>query len=193
MEAPEGTDARASVPSSSRTSTSTVGLPRESRISRPNTSMMTLIECLLVGCFLLRPAPCTRPYGQMIPCPHRHVRTSGRTAICVCARSRRLGQLHVSERVGQWHTSDHRGDRLRRRWRRRSPWPNTRLRMEAIARKVPLLPQERLSRQPIRQPKRVSCDSPATRCADLLRRHNNGRPWRPRAYRPFGTCPRTAE
>ena len=34
VDAPEGTDARAAVPSSRTTSTSTVGLPRESRISR---------------------------------------------------------------------------------------------------------------------------------------------------------------
>lgn len=40
----DGTAARPNAPSSSTTSTSTVGLPRESRISRPNTSMMTLMH-----------------------------------------------------------------------------------------------------------------------------------------------------
>src|SRR4051812_29886535 len=40
VEAPDGTAARAVVPSSSRTSTSTVGLPRESRISRAPMSSM---------------------------------------------------------------------------------------------------------------------------------------------------------
>ena len=45
VEAPEGTAARPMAPSSSSTSTSTVGLPRLSRISRPTTSMMTDIEC----------------------------------------------------------------------------------------------------------------------------------------------------
>src|SRR5674476_1354316 len=43
VEAPEGTAARAKVPSSRRISTSTVGLPRESRISRAPTSSMTAI------------------------------------------------------------------------------------------------------------------------------------------------------
>src|ERR1051326_9211673 len=40
VEAPEGTSARPRVPSSRRTSTSTVGLPRESRIWRARTSAM---------------------------------------------------------------------------------------------------------------------------------------------------------
>src|SRR3954453_2374116 len=40
VDAPEGTAARAVVPSSRRTSTSTVGLPRESRISRAPMSSM---------------------------------------------------------------------------------------------------------------------------------------------------------
>jgi hypothetical protein len=44
VEAPEGTPARAIVPSSSATSTSTVGLPRESRISRaPTASMLAMV------------------------------------------------------------------------------------------------------------------------------------------------------
>src|SRR5213592_2072825 len=40
VDAPEGTAARPSVPSSRITSTSTVGLPRESRIWRPRTNSM---------------------------------------------------------------------------------------------------------------------------------------------------------
>ena len=41
VDAPDGTAARANVPSSSATSTSTVGLPRESRISRAPICSMT--------------------------------------------------------------------------------------------------------------------------------------------------------
>ena len=44
VEAPEGTAARPSEPSSSRTSTSTVGLPRESRISRAVMSTIAVIR-----------------------------------------------------------------------------------------------------------------------------------------------------
>src|SRR5471032_2562329 len=43
VEAPEGTAARPMTPDSSRTSASTVGLPRESRISRATTSTIELI------------------------------------------------------------------------------------------------------------------------------------------------------
>ena len=43
VEAPEGTAARPKLPSSSNTSTSTVGLPRLSRISRPWMSIMAVI------------------------------------------------------------------------------------------------------------------------------------------------------
>jgi hypothetical protein len=43
VEAPEGTAARPMTPDSSRTSASTVGLPRESRISRATTSTIALI------------------------------------------------------------------------------------------------------------------------------------------------------
>ena len=43
VEAPEGTAARPNAPDSSSTSTSTVGLPRESRIQRPRTSLIELI------------------------------------------------------------------------------------------------------------------------------------------------------
>src|SRR4030095_10096137 len=45
VEAPEGTAARPMTPDSSSTSHSTVGLPRESRISRP---MMSTIELMAV-------------------------------------------------------------------------------------------------------------------------------------------------
>ena len=44
VEAPEGTAARPKLPSSNVTSASTVGLPRESRISRPRMSVI-LIMC----------------------------------------------------------------------------------------------------------------------------------------------------
>src|SRR5205085_9624215 len=43
VDAPDGTAARPMVPDSSSTSHSTVGLPRESRISRPTMSTMALI------------------------------------------------------------------------------------------------------------------------------------------------------
>src|SRR5574338_174936 len=46
VEAPEGTAARPITPDSSRTSASTVGLPRESRISRATTSTIALISIL---------------------------------------------------------------------------------------------------------------------------------------------------
>src|SRR5260370_40812743 len=42
VEAPEGTAARPRVPSARRTSASTVGLPRESRISRPMTLIISI-------------------------------------------------------------------------------------------------------------------------------------------------------
>jgi hypothetical protein len=44
VDAPEGTAARPMVPDSSKTSHSTVGLPRESRISRPTISTIALIN-----------------------------------------------------------------------------------------------------------------------------------------------------
>ena len=47
VEAPEGTAARATVPSSRPTSTSTVGLPRESRISRATIASMVATKSLL--------------------------------------------------------------------------------------------------------------------------------------------------
>src|SRR5664279_3804861 len=46
VDAPEGTAARPMVPDSRRTSHSTVGLPRLSRISRPTMSTMALMEWL---------------------------------------------------------------------------------------------------------------------------------------------------
>src|SRR3546814_4383444 len=46
---PEGTAARPKLPSSSSTSTSTVGLPRLSRISRPWMSMMAVMAYVLLG------------------------------------------------------------------------------------------------------------------------------------------------
>src|SRR5229473_109600 len=47
VEAPEGTAARPSAPPSSTTSTSTVGLPRLSRISRAKTESMLVMACSL--------------------------------------------------------------------------------------------------------------------------------------------------
>src|SRR5690606_20551242 len=47
VEAPEGTEARPMAPDSSNTSHSTVGLPRESRISRP---MISTIALMVVDC-----------------------------------------------------------------------------------------------------------------------------------------------
>src|SRR5688572_20445142 len=47
VEAPEGTAARPMVPDSSSTSHSTVGLPRESRISRPTMSTIALMQVSL--------------------------------------------------------------------------------------------------------------------------------------------------
>src|SRR6185312_3119177 len=49
VEAPLGTAARATVPSSSSTSTSTVGLPRESRISRAPRASMAATSLLLMS------------------------------------------------------------------------------------------------------------------------------------------------
>src|SRR3954470_9654648 len=46
VDAPDGTAARPITPLSSRTSHSTVGLPRLSRISRPTMSTMALIQVL---------------------------------------------------------------------------------------------------------------------------------------------------
>jgi hypothetical protein len=46
VDAPEGTAARPLMPDSSTTSASTVGLPRESRISRAMTSTMALMRKL---------------------------------------------------------------------------------------------------------------------------------------------------
>jgi hypothetical protein len=50
VEAPDGTAARAMVPSSSPISTSTVGLPRESRISRATIPSMVATWSLRVFC-----------------------------------------------------------------------------------------------------------------------------------------------
>src|SRR5437870_2417386 len=47
VEAPDGTAARPVLPSASRTSTSTVGLPRESRISRAWIDAIALMRVLL--------------------------------------------------------------------------------------------------------------------------------------------------
>src|SRR5688572_12439789 len=44
VDAPDGTPARPRAPPSSVTSTSTVGLPRESRISRPRTSLILIVR-----------------------------------------------------------------------------------------------------------------------------------------------------
>jgi len=49
VEAPDGTAARPSVPSSSTTSTSIVGFPRESSISRASIYSIMLIEILLLN------------------------------------------------------------------------------------------------------------------------------------------------
>src|SRR5450759_5675509 len=50
VDAPDGIPARANVPSSRATSTSTVGLPRESRISRaPTASMLAMMLLELLG------------------------------------------------------------------------------------------------------------------------------------------------
>src|SRR5947208_11089899 len=61
VEAPLGTAAWASVPSSSATSTSTVGLPRESRISRaPTASMLATVRLLMQNGYTERPQPIGR-------------------------------------------------------------------------------------------------------------------------------------
>src|SRR5207253_2994294 len=49
VEAPDGTAALPCAPPISRTSTCTVGLPRESRISRAVTSSMVVISLVLFG------------------------------------------------------------------------------------------------------------------------------------------------
>src|SRR5690606_31105781 len=53
VEAPEGTAARPRVPSSSRTSASTVGLPRESRISRARIALIFAIVLYLLSRMVL--------------------------------------------------------------------------------------------------------------------------------------------
>src|SRR5581483_2847511 len=50
VEAPDGTAARPVLPSSRPTSTSTVGLPRESRISRATTTSMDGTSISFLGC-----------------------------------------------------------------------------------------------------------------------------------------------
>ena len=60
VDAPDGTAARPSAPPSSVTSTSTVGLPRESRISRPCTRVI-FTTLLTSDCVLLSPPPVDRP------------------------------------------------------------------------------------------------------------------------------------
>ena len=47
VEAPDGTAARPTDPSARTTSTSTVGLPRESRISRASTTSIIVLTCRL--------------------------------------------------------------------------------------------------------------------------------------------------
>src|SRR5512134_3483799 len=54
VDAPEGTAARPSAPDSSRTSTSTVGFPRESSTCRPCTSRIAVTHCLPFRLELLR-------------------------------------------------------------------------------------------------------------------------------------------
>jgi hypothetical protein len=56
VDAPDGTEARCSTPSDVRTSTSTVGLPRESMISRPCT-------CDTVAAATVRPEEKARRSG----------------------------------------------------------------------------------------------------------------------------------
>src|SRR4051794_9160974 len=56
VEAPDGTAARPTAPSTSATSTSTVGLPRESRISRACTRVMFTMSRLCRVCRLSREA-----------------------------------------------------------------------------------------------------------------------------------------
>src|SRR4051812_36807709 len=62
--APEGTAARPSVPSARITSTSTVGLPRESRISRPRTWAIIATGLLIAVVWLQSPGVTLRsPHG----------------------------------------------------------------------------------------------------------------------------------
>src|SRR5690242_961589 len=85
VDAPEGTAARAMVPSSRATSTSTVGLPRESRISRaPTASMLGTAHSVASRLGFLRQAalsgdPSLRRWAAMSapdpPRPHRRALT----------------------------------------------------------------------------------------------------------------------
>ena len=72
----DGTAARPSEPSSRTTSTSTVGLPRLSRISRPIISTMAVI-----------PAPGSRPHWRMLPVMH------------ACAGFYRIGEALATPRI----------------------------------------------------------------------------------------------
>src|SRR3954452_18730890 len=85
--APEGTAARPSVPSARMTSTSTVGLPRLSRISRPRTSAIGAWFVLIVASRLLewgglpsrpvRPDPVGRDASRRDACRTPHGRGYG--------------------------------------------------------------------------------------------------------------------
>ena len=63
VDAPEGTAARPIIPDSSNTSHSTVGFPRESRISRPIISTIALI-CISQKYNFLQSTPTTQKYVQ---------------------------------------------------------------------------------------------------------------------------------
>ena len=67
VEAPDGTAARPQAPSSRTTSTSTVGLPRLSRISRPMMSTMAVMSLPLSS--VSWPLACWRPFSLYHPPP----------------------------------------------------------------------------------------------------------------------------
>src|SRR2546423_1466839 len=94
VDAPDGTAARAIVPSSSPISTSTVGLPRESRISRA-----TIASMVATG------TPCRRRDDGAEPIGSRELPWKGVTTWkrdCAASRYRaRLGFMRAAARVGQ--------------------------------------------------------------------------------------------
>ena len=77
VEAPDGTAARPKLPSARTTSASTVGFPRESRISRPTTFTISVMRTLLREAKKQKLLPTGRSYRSRIPGrfrvrPHHH-------------------------------------------------------------------------------------------------------------------------
>src|SRR5690606_40173226 len=90
VEAPDGTAARPMEPSSSTTSTSIVGLPRLSRISRPVISMMAVMKA---SCSSLGDYAATRARVLAHPCPLTR-------AACTCVAERLSRGTQACDNLG---------------------------------------------------------------------------------------------